>query len=290
MPRPHRVHVEGGVYHVTLRGNHQQDLFVSAGDQRLLNCIVERAVEKYRARVHGYCWMTNHLHFLMQVSNQPLGKPMRQIAAEFARAMQAKLQTTGHFFERRYHATLVEDESYLKSVLRYIHLNPVKAGIARDPADFPWSSHRSYLGGPRETWLCTDFVLQVFGSTPDRAEAAYREFMNLFENGWEPEEKNRDESASSVAAPSEPSRQMISRPTHRQSLTELISEACSRFDVNVEGLTSPVRDDYMTLVRAWIANQARVRHVASLADVARELCRHEATLRQAMRKYPQEIE
>jgi len=96
MPRPRRVHVDGGFYHVTLRGNHQQNIFVAEGDQRLLSQIVARAVEKHGARVHAYCRMTNHLHFLVQVSETPLGKPMHQIAAEFARAMQAKLQTTGH--------------------------------------------------------------------------------------------------------------------------------------------------------------------------------------------------
>jgi len=290
MPRPHRIHVDDGFYHVTLRGNHQRDIFVAEGDQRLLNCIVERAVEKYRVRVHAYCWMTNHLHFLMQVSDEPLGKPMRLIAAEFARAMQAKLQTTGHFFERRYHATLVDEESYLKSVVRYIHLNPVEAGIACDPADFPWSSHRAYLGAAREPWLHTDFVLQMFGSTVEHAMAAYKGFMDVAIEDWEPRDKSGLESAGHVAVSNDRPRHGLPKPTSRQSLTELIAEACARFGVGLEGLTSPVRDEYMTIVRAWIANQARVRHVASLADVARELRRHEATLRQAMKRYPKEIE
>lgn len=290
MPRPHRVHVDNGFYHVTLRGNHQQTIFVEEGDQRLLNRIVERAVEKYRARVHAYCWMTNHLHFLMQVADEPLGRSMRQIAAEFARAMQSKLQTTGHFFERRYHATLVDDESYLKSVVRYIHLNPVVAGVVEDPADFLWSSHRAYLGAPREPWLVTDFVLQNFGSTREHAVTAYKGFMDIAEDDWIPGVNHRPESVSPTEVTIGHARQAAPIPAGRQTLTELIAEACTRFEVGLEGLKSPVRDDYLTIVRAWIANQAKVRHVASLADVARELRRHEATLRQAMRRYPQEIE
>lgn len=290
MPRPHRIHVDGGFYHVTLRGNHQQNIFVAEGDQRLLNCIVERVVDAYRVRIHAYCWMTNHLHFLVRVSDEPLGKAIGQIASEFARAMQAKLETTGHFFERRYHATLIEDESYLKSVVRYIHLNPVEAGIAMDPADFPWSSHLAYLGAPHEPWLDTGFVLQIFGSSHEHAVAAYKGFMEVAENDWGPEENSQEGAACRVDRPLGPSRQPVPRSTSRQSLTELIAEACERFDVGMEGLTSPVRDEHMTKVRAWIANQARVRHVASLAEVARELRRHEATLRQAMRRYPSEIE
>lgn len=291
MPRPHRVHVDGGFYHVTLRGNHQQNIFVTEADQRLLNHIVERAVDKYRVRVHAYCWMTNHLHFLMQVADEPLGKPMRQIAAEFARAMQSRQQTTGHFFERRYHATLVDDESYLKSVVRYIHLNPVVAGVVGNPADFPWSSHRAYLGAPHERWLVTDFVLQNFGSTREHAVDAYKGFMEIAEDDWIPGVNLRQElQAGRIEVATNRSRQAVARPAGRQSLAELIVEACTRFGVNLEGLQSPVRDDYLTIVRAWIANQARTRHVASLAEVARELCRHEATLRQAMKRYAKEIE
>lgn len=289
MPRPHRIHVDGGFYHVTLRGNHQRDIFVTEGDQRLLDCIVARAIEKYGARVHAYCWMTNHLHLLMQVSNESLGKPMRQIAAEFARAMQSKLQTTGHFFERRYHAKLVDEERYLKSVVRYIHLNPVEAGIAKDPADHPWSSHRAYLGAPHEPWLSTDFILQTFGSTHINAVTAYKSFMDIAVNDWEPDEKGRHDEVADVKKSNERPQQVVRQVT-RQSLPELVAEACMRFDVDTGGLTSPVRNEYMTIVRAWIANQARVRHVASLADVARELRRHEATLRQAMKRYAKEID
>ncbi len=292
MPRPHRIHLDGGFYHVTLRGNHQQRIFVAEGDQRLLNLIVGRAVEKYRARVHAYCWMTNHLHFLMQVSDEPLGKPMRQIAAEFARAMQSKLQTTGHFFERRYHATLVEVESYLKSVVRYIHRNPVAAAIVSDPGSYPWSSHRAYLGSAHESWLVTDFVLQHFGSNRKRAVAAYRQFMDIEEDDDLYGDLEASGAAGSFASEEFRARAhpRLARLAGRQSLSELIAEACARFEVDVGKLTSPVRDDYMTKVRAWIAYQARTRHVASLADVARELRRHEATLRQAMRRYPKEIE
>ncbi len=90
--------------------------------------------------------MTNHLHLLMQVQDVPLSNPMRNIASEFARAMQRKLETTGHFFERRYHASLVDTDAYLLELIRYTHLNPVRAGIVAQPALYPWSSHHAYVG------------------------------------------------------------------------------------------------------------------------------------------------
>ena len=123
MPRRLRIHVPGGFYHVTLRGNHQQPIFERDEDRWLLNLIVARALDRHDARLHAYCWMGNHLHLLLQVGVSHLGMPMRQIAAEFARAIQLRMATTGHFFERRYHATLIE---------------------ATD--GYPWSSHHAYLG------------------------------------------------------------------------------------------------------------------------------------------------
>ena len=177
MPRRLRIHLPGGFYHVTLRGNHQRKIFQHDGDPQLLNDIVARALEKYEARVHAFCWMSNHVHLLVQVSAPPLAALMRQIASEFARAMQSRVATTGHFFERRYHATLVDVETYLKEVVRYIHRNPVEAGIARHPRDYPWCSHFDYVGAGANPWVTTDFVLQVFGSTRSRAVAAYEAFL-----------------------------------------------------------------------------------------------------------------
>ncbi len=159
MPRPLRVHLPGGFYHVTLRGNHRQDIFCSDADCSLLNTIVARAVSNFGARVHAYCWMRNHIHLLLQAGDTPIAHPMRNIAAEYARAMQLKTPTTGHFFERRYHATLVDADSYLLGVIRYIHRNPVKAGAVVDPADFRWSSHHAYAGHRIESWVTTDFAL-----------------------------------------------------------------------------------------------------------------------------------
>jgi REP element-mobilizing transposase RayT len=292
MPRRLRLHVPGGFYHVTLRGNHQQEIFFIDGDRRLLNTIVARAMQKFGARIHAYCWMTNHLHLLTKVGDEPLAAPMRQIASEYARAVQLRLETTGHFFERRYHATLVDADSYLLQLLRYIHMNPVQAGIVSDPSCYPWSSHHNYVNARSEPWVVTDFALAMFARQRVRAIARYREFLQE-EGGssWSPEVTDRDgvavlgsdEFIASLDS-SVPARRS------RQTLADLILEACRRFDVDPARLESPVYDAYLVKVRAWIAHQARLRGIASLSAVARALGRHEATLRYALRTYPEEIE
>ena len=164
MPRRLRIHLANGFYHVTLLGNHQQAIFHTVQDRQLLNVIVAESIERHAAQVHAYCWMTNHLHLLVRVSDEPLGHVMRLIASKYAKAFQRKLDTSGHLFERRYFARLIDGDAYLMAVLRYIHLNPVAAGLTPSAAEYPWSSHHAYGGGSAESWLTMDFVLALFGS------------------------------------------------------------------------------------------------------------------------------
>ena len=84
MPRPPRLHVPGGHDHVILRGNHREPLFDSPADREALGDIVAKVIERFDARVHAFCWMTNHLHLLMQIDQQPLGKPMQRIAMRYS--------------------------------------------------------------------------------------------------------------------------------------------------------------------------------------------------------------
>jgi REP element-mobilizing transposase RayT len=292
MPRSLRVHLPGGFYHVTLRGNHRREIFSSDADYLLLNKIVARAAANFGARVHAYCWMRNHIHLLLQAGSESIAHPMRNIAAEFARAMQVNSSTTGHFFERRYHATLVDTDSYLLGVVRYIHRNPVKAGLVRDPADFPWSSHHVYAGHRIESWIATEFALGVLATDRAQAMAAYRLFVGSdFEEPWIAEMASNGGEAAVLGG--EEFQLRVSRPAlqrRRQTLEQLLAEACDRFAVDAELLDSPTHNPYLAKVRAWIGFQAGKRGVATLSAVARALNRDEATIRYAIRKYPGELE
>ena len=160
MPRSPRIHAPGALYHVTLRGNHRQDIFFTPDDRRLLTCIVREILVDCDAQLHAYCYMTNHVHALLQVSDTPLSRIMLLVAGRYARAVQSRLDTTGHLFEKRYHALLVDADEYLLTLLRYIHLNPVRANLAASPDDYPWSSHHVYLGNRSEPWVTTTFALR----------------------------------------------------------------------------------------------------------------------------------
>jgi len=133
--------------------------------------------------------MTNHLHVLVQVSEVPLGSVILQIASSYARTVQARLMTTGHLFERRYHAVLVDAYSYLLALVRYIHLNPVRAGLVADPAAYRWSSHRVYLGERACDWVSHEATARRVASICavarrlGRSESAIRALMARHSRG-----------------------------------------------------------------------------------------------------------
>jgi putative transposase len=288
MPRRLRIHAPGGFYHVTLRGNHQQNIFHADADRCLLNAIVGRSTIKYDSRIHAYCWMSNHLHFLVQVGVEPLSSLMRQIASGYARAFQSKFETTGHLFERRYHATLVDEQSYFLQLLRYIHLNPVRAGLVHRPDQYRWSSHRAYAGGGSEDWLTTDFALAIFSTERRAAQAAYCAFLQQSESQESIERFSTGHSAilGDDTFVQRISRGLATEPVARQSLESLIDEGCEQFGVSHSLLLSASRDPAVVQARAWVANQAKSRGIATLSAVARRLGRDRATLRYAMRQRP----
>ena len=148
--------VPGGYYHVTLRGNHRQDIFRDPADRSTLDAIARGASERTGARVIAYCWMTNHIHLVVQVDRQPLGRLMQLIGSKYARYLQRRCGTTGHLFERRYHAvSWSPGEHQLLHVVRYVHFNPVRAGLVAAAGRLP-VVQSPLLSGP---WLmCPGFI------------------------------------------------------------------------------------------------------------------------------------
>jgi REP element-mobilizing transposase RayT len=290
MARRLRLHVPGGFYHVTLRGNHRRPIFFADSDRELLDTVVAEAVGRLAARVHAYCWMTNHLHLLVQVSDAPLGRLILRLASRYARQVQAWLPTTGHLFERRYHAVLVDADNYLLTLVRYIHLNPVRAGIVTDAADYPWSSHRAYLGQAPANWLYRDFTLRLLGAEPPMAIEGYRTFMNSAENcRWgtgtltpradQPDILGSDDFVARL-------RGDTSQPRGHRSLEDLLHECCNRFEIPPDALASPSRAHHLARARAWLGHRVVEERAGSISALARKLRRSEAALRQVMAHHP----
>jgi len=277
------------MYHVTLRGNHRKDIFFCATDRARMSELFADALGSCDARLHAYCYMPNHLHALIQVANVPLGQVMLRIASPYARMTQARLETTGHLFERRYYPVMVDTSAYLLEVVRYIHLNPVRAGIVRTPDSYPWSSHHAYAGTRADSWVTTDFTLSMFSVNRVRAVAAYQRFIAeaLRTGDTRSPFENCNPGDPRVLGGDDFARRMLGddwRPRSSKSLDELIGEAGVRFGVSTEELRSRSRVRRVVAARAWVANEAVSGGVASLSGVARAFRRNESSLRRAHRR------
>lgn len=290
MARPLRIHVPGGFYHCTLRGNHRQPLFFTFRDRDTLDGLVADALLELGARLHAYCWMTNHLHLLVQVSDVPLGKLVLRIAGRYARIVQSALQTTGHLFERRYHAVLVDAENYILTLVRYIHLNPVRAGLVRAPGDYAWSSHQDYVGLQARPWVTPEFALRLLSQDRPVAQARYLELVGSGAAlAWGDGPLKANPANSQVLGSDEFLARVSShpwRPSARRTLEALAGECCELFDVTFEAIASQNKNRKLCAARAWLAHQATRERIASVSAVARLLARDEAAVRRLMIRHP----
>jgi putative transposase len=288
MPRLPRLHIDGGFYHVILRGNHREAIFFTSEDRDRFASLVAEVIDRFRMRVHAYCWMTNHVHLLMQVSEVPLGRAMMCIASRYARVTQKRRPTTGHLFERRYRAILVDADNYLLELIRYIHLNPVRADIVVDPEQYSWSSHRAYLHIQMTPWLTTDFALGLFGRELTQAREAYRRFVlagvgapsdQQLSQGRsdEPRILGDDHFLSGLKA--------HWRPRDHHSIEELIDQFCHQHRIHPDDLSRPGRQRKLAQLRVLIVHHALDRRIATLSDLARRFGRSASTLCESLEHY-----
>jgi REP element-mobilizing transposase RayT len=276
------VHVPGGLYHVVLRGNHQQAIFDLTADYHMFEDLLGRALRRYDARVHAYCWMTNHVHLAAQVGDARLGRLIQSVASTYARRKQRNVPTTGHLFERRYRSMLVDTDAYWLALVRYIHRNPVEAGIVADCADYPWSSHGCYLGRARRVWLTTAPTLAMFGDGISAATAAYQRFMNGDSDRVSPSEA--DPCGTLSVTPERFATFELGSQRSGQSLEQVVMEVATELDVDYLLLASERRDSTLVHARLEIARRALAAGVASLADIAQRLGRSASTLSEQLNR------
>ena len=146
MPRPLRFAPAGVPQHVRCRGNQQQDIFLDKQDHRLYNDLLFRHAAESAIRILGWCHMSNHVHLILQPSRDDnLSRMMQRLNSEYAQAIQSHARRAGHLWYGPYRASPM-DNNYLWTALRYVELNPVRAGMVHRPEDWPWSSATAHMG------------------------------------------------------------------------------------------------------------------------------------------------
>lgn len=176
MPRSLRILFPGAWYHAMNRGGSRRTIFDSANDRRDFLNVLAWASDQYDVELHAYCLMGNHYHLLLRTPHANLPDFMKHVDGVYTQRINRRLALDGPLFRGRYKALLVDRDEYLLQVSRYIHLNPVEAGIAPFAEGYPWSSCAAYVGlRPATDWLHTDTVLGFFGQ--ENAPASYRRFI-----------------------------------------------------------------------------------------------------------------
>ena len=289
MARKPRVHYPGGVYHVMLRGNGGQPIFFADEDRCRFYLLLQEGTARFGYRVHGFCLMGNHVHLAIEVSEVPLSKSMQNLAFRYTRWINQHQKRFGHLFQGRYHALLVDQDSYLLELVRYIHLNPLRAGLVKHTEDYPWSGHRAYLNLETLPWLTTDWVLSQFGRRARRARQRYEWFVA---EGVESEQQtpfHRGGGADSrVLGEDDFVNRVLSREATSMakppSLDSVIQRICQAYGLSETELAAIGQRRFPARARALAGYIAVQTGAASLTGVATRFQRDVATLSIGVRR------
>jgi len=288
MSRRQRLHIPHALYHVIQRGSEHQPVFTAPADYAMFERLLTGALRRTHTSVHAYCWMPQAIHMLVQIDEIPVGRFMQGLTSRYARSIHQRAGGTGHFFQQRYQAILIDSESYLRKLVRYIHYVPVLAGLAPTPRSYSNTSHSAYVGTIQAPWLTTRSVLNS-GSDGEDAQLSYDELMStapseqdiqLFEHGCGTDLRVIGSPDFLAGLPRH------SRTYHSNvSLDQIINNVTCALEVDRTHVFSRSRQRQLALARALIAWFATERRVCTLSEVARRLRRDPSTLSVAISRY-----
>ena len=179
MARPLRIEYDGAVYHGTSRGNAKKLIFKDDEERGIFLEILHEVNKRYNWMCHAYCLMNNHYHLVIETPDGNLSKGMRQLNGVYTQAFNKRHESVGHIFQGRYKAILIQKESHLLKVSRYVELNPVRAGIVKEPEGWEWSSYKAFVGTEKpHPCHTTGWILSQFGTRKKQAEKKYKKFID----------------------------------------------------------------------------------------------------------------
>jgi REP element-mobilizing transposase RayT len=273
MARALRIEYPGAVYHIVCRGNNRQNVFKDDRDRtRYLEKLVHYC-ELKEVRLLCYCLLSNHIHLLLETPEGNLSKMMQPFQTSYTVYFNRRHSRSGHVFEQRYKAFLVDKDNYVLQVSRYIHRNPVEAKLVKRPQDYRWSSYGAYVAGRQVRGVTTAMVLEQLGSKRREQMRSYREYV---------------ESSPSQDEPPSPIKQVIigdeefaeeafrrRRPGNvvdgTFTLSEIEKAVCQATQIDRDELTRPQRTMVVNRARELFMYLARRHTGASLREIARRL-------------------
>lgn len=177
MARPLRIEYEGAVYHVTARGNERSKIYFSKRDYEKFKEYVTEAQHKYGFVLHAYALMTTHYHLIIETPDKNLSRLMHHINSSYTTYTNIKRKRSGHLFQGRFKAIVVDKGSYLLELSRYLHLNPVRANMVQKPEEYQYSSYRGYISGAEENIVNYKTILGLLTKNEKEARERYKVFV-----------------------------------------------------------------------------------------------------------------
>lgn len=259
MARKPRLEFSHAFYHVIVRGNQRQKVFLQNKDYEDYLSKLKFYRDKFGFVIYAYCLMPNHVHLLIETGDAPLSKIMHGLQFSYTQAFNKRHKKVGHLFQGRYKAIVCDKDSYLLELIRYIHLNPVRAKLADRPQEYRWSSHREYIGEPA---IVDAGAVFLFGRSKASAVNAYNRFVldGMKEGHREDYYSLKDQR---VLGEDEFAENLIKRTAGWQGgywnveMREMIGKACEAFGVDALLLRSVGRGRREALARGVVTFLAK---------------------------------
>lgn len=285
MPRKQRVHYYSAFYHVMIRGNYKQDIFFDDSDRMHFYALLERLTQQFDCKVHLFCLMPNHVHFVIQVSHIPLSKIMQSLESAYSGYMNKKYGKSGHLFQGRYLPLLVQDENYFKELCFYIHMNPVRANITDNLDQYPWSSHHGYQHPSKKlSWVTTERILHLLAHE-DRAQS-YSIFMQTkADRGENPPDYLHFSSEGSMTIPNRINKNLNTRAEfslRHVSLQKICELVCDTLGIEFSEMNSVYQQRRLVFARGMVGYFAHYHGGYTLKEIGFLLDRHPDVVSRAL--------
>lgn len=292
MSRPPRLEFSGAVYHVIARGNEQRDVFRDDSDRELYLRRLAHYRDRFRFRLYAYCLMSNHVHLALETGPVLLSRIVLALHGSYAQAFNQRHHRVGHLFQGRYKALVVQKTSYLLALVRYIHENPVKAGLVCEPRLYRWSSDRFYRGEHAPDWLDTRGLLELFGADPGRAARRYRTFMTAVRSEGYEDLKTVAHVVKGDEGFARTALQRATEPERRRtwSVEQIARVVASRTGLDIEEMRSRDSSRERARARAITGFLARKHCHIPLTKVSEFFHRDGTTLVKDLRRFEAELE
>ncbi len=276
MPRPPRLHWPSIVHHVIGHGNAKEHIFLDSRDRVEFLEAVREARLRMRCEVFAYCLMSNHFHILVRSDAASISRVMHYALTRYVRYFNRRNDRKGHLFQSRFKALACDNDVYLLELLRYIHLNPVRAGLVQTPELWPWSGHSEMLRPAVDSIIDSGFPLSLFGPDLAQARAAYRDFLGDPRALDAPDPFDAQVSCDPIARASDPTAR------EQRDLSEIAREVQEESGIPTETLTGMARTSPISSARHAFIRRA-VRRGFRPSDVARFLSCSPAAVSKVLR-------